>query len=93
MISPHRSFLSVSTEYSCLLLCTTDKTVRTVIICLTLTTISTTKHLWEEVIEGTVDSQFAIDLWTNLVPMSNILRNQEQETTLLQLIPYMFSRQ
>ena len=35
MISPHVLFLSVSTEYSCQLLCTSDKTVQTVTIHIT----------------------------------------------------------
>ena len=36
MISTHVLFLSVPSEYSSLLLCTTDKTVQTVTICLTM---------------------------------------------------------
>ena len=49
------------------------------------------KHLWEEVTEGVVDCQLAIGIWTHLVFMSNILRNPEQETTILQFIPYVQS--
>ena len=46
------------------------------------------KHLWEEVTVGVVDCQLPIGLWTHLVFMSNILCKPEQETSILQLIPY-----